>query len=261
MGRARRTTLTEPVCYHLTHRCQERRFLLKFALDRRNYVRRLRQMVAGYRVSVLDYMVTCNHVHLLLWARQGGDVAAALHFLQGNTARDYNRRKGREGSFWRGRYHPTLIESGRHLSRCLFYIDLNMVRAGAVEQPAQWDACGCRELAEERSRRRAVIDRKRLLDCLEFGGNWQAFTEWHRRTLGELVSSGWRVREPVWTTAAAIGTRPFVLRLATGLRGAELSELPEPGPALSPMVLGEAEPVYALHLSERTRRLFWEDRQ
>ena len=104
MGRARRTTLTEPACYHLTHRCQEWRFL----------------------------------------------------------------------------------------SRCLFYIDLNMVRAGAVEQPAQWDACGCRELglAEEQPRRGAVIDRKRLLDCLEFGGNWQAFAEWHRRTLGELVSSG-----------------------------------------------------------------------
>jgi hypothetical protein len=64
--------LTEPACYHLTHRCQERRVLLKCALDRRNCVRRLRQMVAGYRVSVLDYMVPCNHVHLLLWVRRGG---------------------------------------------------------------------------------------------------------------------------------------------------------------------------------------------
>jgi hypothetical protein len=77
----------------------------------------------------------------------------------------------------------------------------------------------------------AVIDRERLLDCLEFGGKWEAFADWQRRTLGELVSSGWRVREPVWTTAAAIGTRPFPDRLVGGLRGAELSELPAPGPA------------------------------
>ena len=55
MGRARCSRLTEPACYRITHRCQEQRFLLKFALDRRNYVRRLRQMVEGYRVSVLDY--------------------------------------------------------------------------------------------------------------------------------------------------------------------------------------------------------------
>jgi hypothetical protein len=49
--------------------------------------------------------------------------------------------------------------------------------------------------------------------------------------------------------------------VAGGLRGAELSALPDPGPAGGAMALGEAEPVYALHLSERTRRLFWEDRQ
>jgi putative transposase len=261
MGRTRRSALTEPACYHITHRCQERRFLLKFALDRRNYLRRLRQMAETYPVSVLDYMVTCNHVHLLLWARRGGEVAAALHFLQGNAARDYNRRKRREGAFWRGRYHPTLIESGRHLSRCLFYIDLNMVRAGAVRDPAEWDACGCRELAEDRPRGRAVIDRKRLLDCLEFGGNWEAFADWHRRTLRDLVSAQWRVREPFWSTAAAIGTRPFLERLAGGLRGAALSELPASAGPAGAMSAGEPQGVYALHLSERTRRQFWEDRQ
>jgi hypothetical protein len=37
--------------------------------------------------------------------------------------------------------------------------------------------------------------------------------------------------------------------------------MPDLGPAATAMALGEAEPVYALHLSERTRRLFWEDRQ
>lgn len=75
------------------------------------------------------------------------------------------------------------------------------------------------------------------------------------------MSSGWRVREPVWSTAAAIGTRPFVQRLAAGLRRAELNELPALVPAVPPMILGEVEPVYALHRSERTRPLFWEDRQ
>ena len=70
-----------------------------------------------------------------------------MHFLQGNTARDYNRRKAREGAFWGGRHPPTLIGNGRHLSRCLSYIDMNTVRAGTVDCPADWDAYGCRELA------------------------------------------------------------------------------------------------------------------
>ena len=83
MGRTRRSALTEPACYHITHRCQERRFLLKFALDRRNYLRRLRQMAETYPVSVLDYMVTCNHVHLLLWARRGGEGCRSAAFPAG----------------------------------------------------------------------------------------------------------------------------------------------------------------------------------
>lgn len=58
-----------------------------------------------------------------------------------------------------------------------------------------------------------------------------------------------------------LGTRPFVQRLGAALRGAEPSEAPDSGPAVSPMVLREAEPVYAVHLAERTRRLFWADRQ
>lgn len=51
MGRRKRSALTEPACHHITHRCQERRFLLKFALDRGNYIRRLRQMAGAYPVS------------------------------------------------------------------------------------------------------------------------------------------------------------------------------------------------------------------
>jgi len=33
----------------------------------------------------------------------------------------------------------TAIESGDHLLRCIVYIDLNMVRAGVVNHPSDWD--------------------------------------------------------------------------------------------------------------------------
>ncbi len=39
-----------------------------------------------------------------------------------------------------------MIETGTHLSRCLFYIDLNMVRAGVVQHPEEWQHGGYREL-------------------------------------------------------------------------------------------------------------------
>ena len=129
MGRRRRGWL-EHCCYHVTHRCHDRAFLFRFALDRQNYVNRLREMTRKYAVDVLDYMITSNHIHLILWSRTVGAISSGMQFLQGTCAQDYNRRKKREGSFWRDRYHTTLIQNGSHLCRCLIYVDLNMVRAG-----------------------------------------------------------------------------------------------------------------------------------
>jgi len=120
----------ENCCVHVTHRCQERRFLLGTDIDRRQYVRRLREASLRFpTVRLLNYVVTSNHVHLLAWVPRLADLSAMMGWLQGTFAGDRNRRTGREGALWRGRFHPTLVETGAHLSRCLFYLDMNLVRA------------------------------------------------------------------------------------------------------------------------------------
>ena len=43
-----------PCCYQVTHRCQERRFLLRFKRDRRQYLARLREAAGTYWVSILN---------------------------------------------------------------------------------------------------------------------------------------------------------------------------------------------------------------
>jgi len=56
--RARR--LLEHRSYHITHRCHDRKFLLKFIGDRRRYLELLRQMSRSYKVDILAYTVTSN---------------------------------------------------------------------------------------------------------------------------------------------------------------------------------------------------------
>ena len=102
------------------------------------YLRELWEMKQRFKVDVLDYMITSNHVHLLLTARHCDDISKALQFLHGAVGQKYNALKKRQGAFWSDRFHATRIQSGDHLRRCLFYIDLNMIRAGAVEHPEEW---------------------------------------------------------------------------------------------------------------------------
>jgi len=79
----------------------------------------------------LNYVVTSNHIHLLIVDETDDDIVSrSLQLVAGRTAQEYNLRKKRNGAFWEDRYHATAIESGEHLIRCLAYIDMNMVRAG-----------------------------------------------------------------------------------------------------------------------------------
>ena len=87
-----------------------------------------------FGLSVLDYMVTCNHVHLLLKDTGPNVIARSMQLIAGRAGQEYNERKGRHGAFWEDRY-ATAIETDEHLHRCIVYIDLNMVRAGVVEHP------------------------------------------------------------------------------------------------------------------------------
>jgi putative transposase len=97
--------------------------------DRRRYLRWVFEAKKRVGLSVLNYMVTSNHIHLLVKDTGPNVIAQSMQLIAGRTAQEYNERKGRQGAFWEDRYHATAIEADEHLHRCLIYIDLNMVRA------------------------------------------------------------------------------------------------------------------------------------
>jgi len=113
--------------WHITHRCHERAFLLKFSRDRRNYLQWLFEARKRFGLCVLNYMVTCNHIHLLVKDTGSGVIPRSMQLIAGRTAQEYNQRKGRQGGFWEDRYHATAVEADGHLQRCLIYIDFNTV--------------------------------------------------------------------------------------------------------------------------------------
>ena len=250
MGRNPRDQL-QPSVYHITHRCHGRSFLLNFAKDRRAYLDRLREAVHRYPVDVFSYMVTANHVHLLLWAERVGAVSAAMHFVQGSFASDWNRRKHREGAFWRGRYHPALVQTGRHLSRCLFYIDMNMVRAGACNHPSAWLGGAFREICGERKRYR-IVNRERLLWCPGMPDD-PSFAAWYRATFEEEVARGRGQRQPLWSEALAVGDPDWLDGLFPAGRAAKITLTP----CDDPLAVAEGIPAYALRAPRREQQDAW----
>src|SRR2546428_1465588 len=136
--------------FHITHRCHNRAFLLKFARDRDAYRHLLREALQQFEVCVLDYCLTSNHVHLLIDAAARTEVSGFMQKVAGEFARAYNRRKSRTNAFWGDNFHATLVGDGQYLWACLRYIELNMVRCGVVTHPSQWEWVGYHEIMGRR---------------------------------------------------------------------------------------------------------------
>jgi putative transposase len=84
MPRANRHFLPGLV-WHLTHRCHQRAFLLKFSRDRDVYLHWLYEARKRFGLCVLDYMVTSNHVHLLVKDTGEAVIARSVQLIAGRV--------------------------------------------------------------------------------------------------------------------------------------------------------------------------------
>ena len=256
MPRANRHYLPGHV-WHLTHRCHRREFLLKFARDRRCWESWLFEARKRFGLSVLNYVATSNHVHLLVHGGTGDlSIPRAVQLLAGRTAQEYNLRKGRRGAFWEDRYHATAVESGEHLARCMVYISLNMVRAGVVGHPSEWECCGYHEI-ESPPERYARIDRVLLARLLGLSGEAD-LPGWQRGAVEAALSGSRCGRRPEWTEAVAVGGASFVsgVREGLGMAARGRTEVPVEGGG---MVLRESRSAYSAHFEPQNELLSLEN--
>ena len=208
MARAKRHYIPGYV-WHITHRCHKRDFLLKFAKDRHRWLQWLYEARKRYNLVILNYVVTSNHIHLLVQDANGRNVIPkSIQLVAGRTGQEFNNRKRRKGAFWEDRYHATAIETGEHLLRCLVYVDLNMVRAGVVSHPKQWSHGGYNEI--QNPRRKNILINYQALSHLSGFDNYERFQSAHRQWVQSALSDDGRKREDRWTQSIATGSRSFV---------------------------------------------------
>ena len=215
MARAHRHFIHGQV-WHLTHRCHKREFLLKFSRDRQRWLHWLYMARRRFGLTVLNYCVTSNHVHLIVYDANGdGCIANSVQLVAGRSAQEYNQRKHRKGAFWEDRYHATAVETGVHLLRCIVYVDLNMVRAGVVAHPQQWQHGGYREIQAPR-RRYVLIDYERLAHLCGVD-DFPQFQATHREWVAAALIRKGKQREAGWSESIAVGSRNYIAGIGEAL--------------------------------------------
>ncbi len=198
--------------WHITQRCHNREFLLKFKRDKKRWIELLRQAKKRFDLSIFNYAVTSNHIHLVILDKGlSKSISMAIHFIAGQMAWEYNRRKSRRGAYWEDRYHATAVETEKHLLDCTTYIDLNMVRAGVVNHPEEWEFCGYQEILGYK-KRKLLIDQSLL--CLYLGiRDPRNLGRFYKAVIDEKIIDGGLERQGKWTEAVAVGSKEFTEKI------------------------------------------------
>src|SRR3954451_6499607 len=123
--------------HHVTQRgnCRQRIFFEED--DHRSYLSLLRHFCARSGTAVWAWCLMPNHVHLILMPSNEDGLRAALAPAHTRYAVEINRRRGRCGHLWQGRFSSFPMDEA-HLHACLRYVELNPVRAGLVARPEAW---------------------------------------------------------------------------------------------------------------------------
>ncbi|MCP4110829.1 MAG: hypothetical protein GY749_35755 [Desulfobacteraceae bacterium] len=133
----------------------------------------------------------------------------------GRVAQEYNIRKSGKGAFREDRHHATAVETDSHLIRCIVYTDLNMVRAGVVSHPSEWEFCGYNEIRNPK-KRKGIIDFKMLMYLLDIE-NRDLLKEAHHEWVDNALSAKSCDRESQWTQSIAVGSKNFIEKIKTEL--------------------------------------------
>ncbi len=136
---ARLPRLTVPgLPHHVIWRGNNRQTVFVDHQDRQFFLDQLAQWAGTQAVLIHAYVLMDNHVHLLVTPKTADALPKFMQSVGRSYVRYFNRRHGRSGTLWEGRYRSTVIQAERHLLACMAYMDLNPVRAGLVHAPDQY---------------------------------------------------------------------------------------------------------------------------
>lgn len=126
------------VAVHIVQRGNDRQACFRQESDYLVYLLHLRQLARKTACRLHAYCLMTNHVHLLLTPPDARACISLMRDLGQRYVQYFNRRYGRTGTLWEGRFRSCLVESARYVLACYRYIELNPVRAGLVVNAADY---------------------------------------------------------------------------------------------------------------------------
>ena len=131
-------TLLGGLCYHVINRGNGRARVFHGALDYQEFLKLMTAACERLPMRLLAYCLMPNHIHLVLWPREDGEISHWMQWLMTTQVRRHHRRHGSDGHLWQGRFKAFPIQRDAHLLSVLRYVERNPLRAELVARAEDW---------------------------------------------------------------------------------------------------------------------------
>lgn len=132
---------------HIILRGNNRTICFFTELDRRVFLKYLREALEETGCVIHAYVLMTNHVHLLTTANEVGAISRMMQSVGRRYARYINTSQGRTGTLFEGRFRSCVVDTDRYFLTVMCYIELNPIRAGMVAHPGEYRWSSFRENA------------------------------------------------------------------------------------------------------------------
>ena len=123
--------------HHAYARGVDRMEIYRDDADRARYLTLLGKVVERHGWRCLAFCLMRNHVHLLVKTPEA-DLGLGIQRLHGVYAQYFNRRHGRSGHLFQGRFGTKVMRTDAQLLLAARYIARNPVKAGLCREATEW---------------------------------------------------------------------------------------------------------------------------
>lgn len=120
--------------YHVMNRGLERREIFREKKDYEAFLDLSLEIHRRFKVIFHAYCLMPNHYHLMV-ETPAANLSRAMRHVDGVYTQRFNKRRGRVGPLFQGRYKAVLVDQESYSLQLIRYIHLNPVKAGIVKNP------------------------------------------------------------------------------------------------------------------------------
>jgi len=129
----RRTRLDTAGYHHVINRGVNRSHIFEETQDYEMFLKILCKACTAYRAVVHDYCLMSNHFHLLV-ETELDNLSLFMKHINSNYAIYFNKKYGRSGHFWQGRFYSRYLTDDAYYYTLIRYIEQNPIAAGLTKE-------------------------------------------------------------------------------------------------------------------------------